>query len=99
MQVTKSVKAIKVIDVKGKLDVKFLILSEPIEEISYDEKKLMCKIQFGETFHIWRINNMSKDTLIDGLGTETSKWVGKTIDVHIENINGKEAIIATKEQF
>jgi len=99
MQVTKTERYVKVDDVKGKLDTKFKILDEPVEVTGTYGKKLECKIKYGDINAKWGINNMSKDTMIDGLGAETSDWIGKTIKVHVQTINNKDAILVNKEQF
>lgn len=103
MQVTKTEKFVKAEDIKGVLDTTFKILEEPIEVQGTYGKKLECRIQMQngseKAFAKWSINNTNKDLLIDGVGSETSDWIGKELKVHVETINNKDSIILNKEQF
>ncbi len=99
MKVTKTERFVKADDIKGKLETIFKILEEPIEVQGNYGKKLECRIKIHDDFAKWSINTTNKDMLIDAYGPETSDWIGKELKVHVENINGKDAIILDKEQF
>ena len=102
-QVTKSEKFVKAEDIKGKLETKFKILEEPYEVTGTYGKKLETRIKMqngsDSAFAKWSLSNTNKDLLIDAYGGETTDWIGKELLVHVETINGKEAIIINKEQF
>ena len=99
MKVTKTEKFVKAEDIKGKLGQVFKILEEPIEVQGDYGKKLECRIKTNNGFAKWSINKTCKDMLIDAFGDETSEWIGEELKVHVENINGKDAIILDQEQF
>lgn len=84
-------------------DTLFTILEEPKLIDGEFGKKLetRIKIQNGENTEKarWRINNTSKDILIDAYGAESENWIGKTFTVGTQQIAGKNAIIVNKEQF
>ena len=98
LQVTKSEKFVKAIDVQeGK--VIFNIIEEP-NEVKGDygiklETRVKMSSEKGETaIARWTLNNTSKDNLINKYGTETTDWIGKNIPIVVEKISGKDAIIA-----
>jgi len=98
MQIAKSIQYIKAADVTEQ-GIKFKIIEEPKDVEGNYGIKLECKIQAlgpkgDKIIARWTINNRSRDTLIDKLGSETADWIGKEIPVSSELVNGKESIIA-----
>lgn len=96
MQIEKSVRYVKAEDIKGQDKVSFKILDEPIEVDGQFGKKIetVVKMNFGEALKVkWSISNTNRDKLIDLYGKDTTEWIGKTIPVHTEKINGKDAIM------
>jgi hypothetical protein len=58
--------------------------TKPKFQVSIDTKDLQ-----------WIPNKMSLKAIAGGLGTETIQWVGKEVTLEIQNIKGKDCVIAS----
>lgn len=101
-KLTKTEQFVKPEDIT-KTGTTFTILEEPKEYDGQFGKELVTRVKMQNGENIakakWRINNTSKDILIDALGDESEEWIGKTVSVEIQNIANKDAIIVDKTQF
>ncbi len=71
-----------------------------VDEGSYEEtqfgKRLTLNVDVDGKRKIWRPNKDSVANLNEGYGgTDTKTWVGKTVNLQIVRILGKDAVLAT----
>ncbi len=104
MQISKSVGFVKASDVKDLGLKKFKIVTEAKEQSGNFGMELVCQIKAindkGQKDDAsWRINNTTRNVLIDAWGKDTSDWIGKEVSIKVVSINNKDSIIAEPGQF
>jgi hypothetical protein len=64
------------------------------QKTDYGEK-LTIPLNIDGKEKTWRLNRDNAKTLASAYGDDTTGWVGKTVDLKIISIQGKESILAT----
>ncbi len=54
--------------------------------------KLHCTVKCGDDEYTWTMNNTTMDSLIDELGNDESKWIGKTVKLAIMKVPTSDGI-------
>jgi len=81
--------------VKESKSSKAVIMNEgSYEETDYGTK-LTLSVQIDAKSKIWRPNRDSVSNLSQAWGNESKEWIGKTADLKIMKVMGKDSIIAS----
>ncbi len=80
----------------------FQIISEPKEGGDYEKVECQINAIQGKTKEkwVWSMTDIVRNQLIEAYGSDSTEWIGKTLEVYTEETkNGKKTIKLFKEQF
>ena len=55
--------------------------------------RLCIKINLDAVEKEWSVNSTSASNIADAYGKETDKWIGKWVDLEVEESNGKKIVV------